>query len=158
MTPHNEPDLLTAVQELSTQVADLSEHLSVSQDQADRTERQARRSRVLTRWVAVVAVVSMFGVLVAGLLLAKVQDAVDTNEDNARISCQNGNDTREANLSLWTFIIEASLASNTDRTPQQLELIEDLRVWVTQIFAPRDCSQLGKEYEIPPPPSLQPAD
>lgn len=149
--------LLEATHELAEKVRGLGEHLSVSQDQANRTERQAKRSKYLTKWVAVLAAISLIGVIGTVIALAQVQDAVDSNKVNSVVNCENANQSRSANLALWTFILEASAAQNTERTPEQIELIEKIRVWVAQLYAPHDCSDLSKTYDLPPPPSLGPA-
>lgn len=76
------------------------------------------------------------------------------NRDNAVTSCRNANDSREAQRLLWTFILDAG-AANNDRTPEQKETARKFRVWIGELFADRDCSDLSKRYPLPPPPSLE---
>lgn len=77
------------------------------------------------------------------------------NRSNAVTACQNANDQREANRTLWVFVLTVSAANRTEPQTEQQKLIsEKFRVWVTQLFAPRDCSDLSKKYKIPPPPDI----
>lgn len=80
-----------------------------------------------------------------------------TDQENAVIACENANESRAANLSLWTYVLDLSAASRDEvPTPAEQERLDDFRAWVTKLYAPRDCSDLSKRYEIPPPPTLNP--
>lgn len=76
------------------------------------------------------------------------------NRDNAVTSCQNANDSREAQRTLWAFVLQASAANNKDKTPEQRETAKKFGEWVDKLFADRDCTDLSKRYPLPPPPKL----
>ena len=137
--------LLAETRRLSGQVERLGDRLTVSQTQVQRTKG-------LTRWVLLLAMISLIGVFATGILLFQVRDAVDTNEQNAITTCKNANETRKANAVLWNFVLDVSEKNNTgDETTTAY--LEAIRGWVNELYAPRDCNNLDKEYPIPEPPS-----
>lgn len=71
-------------------------------------------------------------------------------------TCENANESRAAQLALWNFIFD--LPPDEEPTPQEKAALADIRAWLEQLFAPRDCSDLDREYEIPPPPDLLGSD
>lgn len=148
MSPTENPEgLLAATRALLRKVEDLDAHLKVH-------ETQARRTRYLTIMASALAVISLIGVVVMTAVYRQVQDAVDQNQRNAVTACENSNESRKANLSLWQFVLSASAANNPNPTPREKRLRADFRDWVAQLFAPRDCSDLSQKVEIPPPPQL----
>jgi hypothetical protein len=146
-------ELAIAAAALTAKVEALSDHVKVTALEAERIERQARRTRYLSWVVAALVAVSLAGVVMTFVLLSKVQDTSESNEDNAVTACENANMSRKANLTLWTFVLDAS-ATNPDRTPQQVALADALREWLGKLYAPHDCGDLGREYPLPPPPSI----
>lgn len=146
-------DLLAAVQELTRSVADLADHLSVSQDQAARVEKQAKRTRWLTWVVLGLVLLSLSGVTFTAVVLDKVSEAVDDSQANAVISCQNANEARIANKILWDFLIDASLAQDS-QSPESRALLVELKDFITALYAQRDCSDLSKKYVLPSPPAI----
>ena len=61
---------------------------------------------------------------------------------------------RSANKALWDFLIDTSLAQST-QTPKSRELLQEIKTYVSDIYAPHDCSNLSKEYPLPVPPKIQ---
>lgn len=79
------------------------------------------------------------------------------NLANAVVNCENANESRAANLSLWNFVLDLSAANREEEpSPAEQKRLDDFRAWVTALFAARDCSDLSRVYEIPPPPTLTP--
>lgn len=76
------------------------------------------------------------------------------NEENARIGCENANETREASRVLWNYVFDVSTARNQDATPEEQAYMTEIRDWIGKVYAERDCSDLSREYPIPSPPAL----
>lgn len=72
------------------------------------------------------------------------------NEANAKTSCENANESRSASRILWSYVVDLASAGS----PGQDSYFGDLRAWINKVYQPRDCSDLSRKYEIPPPPSL----
>jgi hypothetical protein len=51
-------------------------------------------------------------------------------------------------------VLDSSSANNPKMPDRQRLQIEQIRTWVTALYAPHDCSQLGKRYEVPAPPPI----
>lgn len=145
--PTSDPRALAVVAEdLTKRVNTLTHHLDLSQ-------RQVQRMRVLSWVTAFLAVASVVGVLASAYLWHEVRETGEANTTNAVQSCRNANETREAQVRLWSFVIDVSLAGG-EETPAQRAQLEQLRTWIHQLFAARDCSDLSKEYVPPSPPNL----
>lgn len=140
-------DLMTAWTQLAGQVQGLRASLTVSQEQTDRIDRQARSGRLRTWLLAAV-------VLVLLVLSVQVYRTAEANNDNAVTNCQNANESRASTLLLWNFFIDASEANPSNQAPDQQVAVERIRSWIAQLYAPRDCSQLDKQYKVPPPPPI----
>lgn len=81
--------------------------------------------------------------------------AVGNVHDSDIVTCQNGNDSRAANLELWNFIFDLSLADpHNTQDPRALKYLHRIQTWVAQIFRPHDCHDLTKKYPIPPSPKI----
>lgn len=103
------------------------------------------------RWVRVlyciVALAALGGILLAGK--AELQ-----NRDDLVTSCQNANESRTAASSLWGYIIDVSVASNPDPTPEQRRFFHDLREYVDAVYVQHDCTDLSRKYPLPDPPQI----
>lgn len=138
---------------LGERVEKLIEAMQTSQKQFDRL-------RLLG---VVVAMVSVLALVIGGFsayLYTEVLDAneqtsalVAQNQENAVVSCQNANESRRAQSELWTFIIEVSLAGG-EESPSERAFLNDLLDWINALFEQRDCADLTRHYELPPPPTI----
>jgi hypothetical protein len=140
-----EPDpvnLLDAVNRLSSNVVTLTRKLDVSQ----RVSKQARAAVVGLGLLVVVLS------LVGGWLWLKTNHAVEANTTNAVQACVNANDTRAANLALWTFVLQTRAENDPNPDPIETANLGLLQDWVEQLYTPHDCNDLDKAYPIPPPP------
>lgn len=81
-------------------------------------------------------------------------DRIADNEDNAVTNCENANETRKANRTLWNFVLDLSQSGNSDATAQEVAYLEQFRAWIGKVYQERDCTDLGREYPLPPPPTL----
>lgn len=100
-----------------------------------------------------VAVVAVVGVGV--VLFQRSGDQgrlIDANQTNAVINCQNANESRQASLSLWTFLLDST--ADPKATPQQKADVAAVLHWIGKLYAPRDCEDLSRKYPIPPPPVI----
>lgn len=142
--PEPEPtDLLGATIRLTHRVEALTKNVTIAAQQNEILRKQTVRTRWLTWTVALI-------LMVGGAFGYRLYD---TLTDNAIQSCENANQSRTATLSLWTFILEVS-AQNPDQTPAERQLLVDLGEWIGVLYAQRDCTDLSREYPIPPPPTL----
>jgi len=135
--------LLAATQALIEKVDELAAHVDVSQ-------RQVRRTRLLTWLALVLTVVCVAGTATTGVLIEQVHKANEANAHTQVITCRNANDQREQSLKLWTFVLSQSKAE----THREAVAIKRLQAWIAELYAPRDCADLDKPYHIPPPPDL----
>lgn len=56
----------------------------------------------------------------------------------ARTTCESANVARKANLDLWLYVL--ALPPTSPQSEAQRQRAADFRVYVTKVFAPRDCS------------------
>jgi hypothetical protein len=140
-------DLARATEQLATKVDRLTASLKVAESTARDARATAKRTRYLTIGVIAFACVLAFG-------LAKVADVSHEIDANAVTNCQNANKTREAQTALWTFMLTASMERRQDATAADKADMQAFLTWIEQLFAQRDCSDLSKKYELPPPPTL----
>lgn len=83
-------------------------------------------------------------------------DAVKKVSTSAVVSCQNANETREANLALWNFVIDLSVAGQKKTDEKTIKYLQDIRAWVGKVYQDHDCNDLDKKYPIPDPPPIIP--
>lgn len=78
-------------------------------------------------------------------------------EEAAVVNCQNLNEQREKTRILWSFALQASGRPDPDDpdTPKEVKFRQEFGDWVNALYAERDCSDLNKKVELPPPPSLE---
>jgi len=151
--PEDLPNLLVATTDLAQRVNVLSDHLTVSQDQALRAEKQAHRTKYLTRLVFALVVLSLLGVGINAIVIQEVRDTGAANKANAVTACRNANDSRQANKALWDWLVNASLAQST-QTPEARELLRELSEYIKALYTPHDCADLSKKYPLPDPPPV----
>ena len=148
MSPTENPEgLLATTRQLVRQVETLDRHLRVH-------EGQARRTRFLTIVASILAVLSLAGATMSVSLYRQVHEAEQANQHNAVTGCENANESRKANLALWEFVLSASAANNPNPTPREKKLRKNFQSWVENLFAAHDCSDLSRQYPVPPPPPV----
>lgn len=60
------------------------------------------------------------------------------NADNARITCETGNEGRRLQTQLWTYVLDVS-SKNPNLTAYQKKQIAAFRGYIATVYAPRDC-------------------
>jgi len=61
------------------------------------------------------------------------------NEENAKITCEAGNESRRLQTQLWTYVLDLA-AENPELTAQQKKQIALFRGYVSTVYSPRDCN------------------
>jgi hypothetical protein len=144
--PDRRSHLADAAADLNTSVADLTASV---RDLAG----YGRRNRRLIYWTAGGLLVDL--ILSVTLILVAVQannashrateatSAAAQNRQNARVTCESGNQARLAQIQLWTYVLDVSAQSSPDPTPEQKKRIADFRAYISRVFTPRDCNNPG---------------
>lgn len=133
--------LIEAVNALSGHIVGLTERVDLG-------ARQMRLTRILVGIVGLLLVL----VTVGGVWnFIRVNHALYTEHTDAVQACQNANDTRSANLALWQYVLRISPAA---QDPANKDKMDQFAQWISVLYAPHDCNDLGKVYEIPAPPDF----
>lgn len=136
-----QPGLAQQADELASELRQLNASVVALRD-------SQRRIRQVMAWLIVGLVcVLALSLVVAGVAVqanhasAQASEATDLAAQNkraAKIACEEGNDARDAQVSLWNYILDLS-ARNPRLTAEQRNQIADLREYVAVSFAHRDC-------------------
>lgn len=140
-------DLTGATRELTAEVKQLGRHLTIS-------ARTTRRTQRLSLATSVVAIVEFLVIVALAVVVVGLQHTSASNAHNAKIQCQNSNDTRAAGAAVWLYLIDASEALNPNTPQSQKDQIAVLRNYVVAAYTPRDCAHLDQRVPVPSPPSL----
>lgn len=151
-----EGGLTAQAEELSQNVADLNESVM-------RWSSYGLRNRHLIWWLGGVVVMVVAILVVLGFVVAQVNATSDEarkatsvaaqNKQNAKVSCLVGNESRAGQVRLWNYVLDAASAT-PGQPPAQKKLIADFRVYINEIFAPRDCDNPATVVTTPTPPAL----
>lgn len=149
--PETVRELTKATRDLGLEVHDLGDKIRLS-------EKALKQQRAWIRVQAVCGVLLLCGFLWLWNVAATANHATDAVQTNAVKSCQNANQSRKGTLRLWLGIIDAPRpAGAPSRTPEQQKQTADLREFIEQLFQPRDCQNLDRDYPLPElPDSLKP--
>lgn len=143
---------------LATAVTQLNTDMS---DQVRRLGEVVRRDRRMTKLLiisVILDVILSLGMGYVAITATRADSQAHTNSTNAKITCEVGNQARAAQINLWEYIL--NLSANSPQTPPptaaqkhaQEELIRKFRIYLLQVFAPRDCEDLSKVNPVPTPP------
>lgn len=113
----------------------------------------ATHSREVMAGIALLVVVAA-GVTAANTIAINHANAARIADNHMAqvVQCQNGNESREANRILWSFVLDSAERS---APPEKTAQVEAFKVWVvTGVFPDHDCSDLSRAYPVPPPPSI----
>jgi hypothetical protein len=79
--------------------------------------------------------------------------------DTQLVTCQAGNESRAAQVQLWTYVLDLA-AQNPNPPPQQAQRLAQFRTYLSTTFAPRDCTAANPTAAtptaVPPAPSTTP--
>lgn len=101
-------------------------------------------------------------IIIVGLLgFWRTGEQQDDLEADQVASCESTNDTRAGQRKVWTFFFTVTKANaeSQDQPKAVIDFYNNYLRWITEeVFPPRDCSDLTKEYSDPlPPPSFKEA-
>ena len=61
------------------------------------------------------------------------------NEENAKITCETGNEGRRLQTQLWTYVLDQA-GTNPELTAYQKKQIAQFQGYIATTYAPRDCN------------------
>lgn len=112
-------------------------------------------AREVVAGISLLVLLTAVGTYANGRALAQSnEERLNDNETNSVVSCQNANESREASRTLWNFVLDLSIAGNTDATPQEIAYLGQVRIWVNKVYQSHDCQDLSRKYPLPPPPTI----
>lgn len=76
--------------------------------------------------------------------------AAAQNRQNALVTCQSGNEARQASRQLWTYVLDLS-SQNPNQTPAEAKQIVQFRAYIATVYADRDCSNLASPTPVVSP-------
>lgn len=139
------------------QARDLLSHIDGLAEKVDVAEEQTRRTRRITRALAVVIAALVAGGLMQWWLINDLNGTQEDMQASRVQQCENGNATRAGQREIWEFFFEVTTAANQQAPRAVLEFYDAYVRWITEdVLPPRDCSDLSREYPQPaPPPSYE---
>lgn len=138
--PETTKELLAEVRAMSLKIDSLDRHISISQD-------SVKRLKVIT-------FVGIFLVLVAIASTWTTFDLYRDVKNGQTALCENRNESAKAAKGLWTYILDVSEVSNPKQTKRQKQFYADMRGYLDEIYAERDCAKPGVKYPLPAPPAV----
>lgn len=107
---------------------------------------------VVSAWVALASTVGWLAVQDSKL---KANDSaqIEANERALYTNCVNNNERSKAVLDGWHFILGYELADE-DNNPAETEMSKLILPYFDEIYAPRDCNNLSKKYDLPKVPEI----
>ena len=157
VSPHPEVDRIAnnseQIGQLRQTTADLVNEVGILSRNLEVTDKVVKRGKRNQGLIAVLGCIA----IILGISVFVQQRAI---HDSQVRNCQNANESRKGTLLLWNTILNAPRpAGSPPRTSEQEKQTADFQIFLNQLYVPRDCSDLTKEYELPPiPDSLQPKD
>lgn len=106
-----------------------------------------RRNRHLIWGLAVSLVFDVLlsvALFITFITAGNAQDTADRNRQAQVSSCESGNQTRQASVSLWTYILDTVEKSPQNQTEERRKQIADFRHYMLDAYASRDCSKVGR--------------
>jgi hypothetical protein len=129
-----ETDPLEAAERLEGSMNELSTEVN-----ALRTYGQHNRAMIWGLIASILLSIGMGVVAISASLQAKSATSQSKrNAENARITCETGNEGRRLQTQLWTYVLDLS-SQNPDLTAYQKKQIAAFRGYISIVYAPRDC-------------------
>lgn len=139
---------------LSNQAAALTESVERLTIAVAEVARRERRSRIALFWTAVGLALDLLlsvGLGFVAIEARKAGDSAEANQSNARVTCESANQSRLAQIQLWTYVLD-EVSKAPGRTPEQIKLVRDFRVYISQVFAQRNCDDPAATVRPAPTP------
>lgn len=129
-----ETDPLEAAERLERSMNDLCAEVN-----ALRTYGLHNRRMIWALVVSILIALASAGFAVAASLQAKdATSQARRTADNAKITCETGNESRKLQTQLWSYVLDQS-EQNPDLTAYQRKQIAAFRGYIATVYAPRDC-------------------
>lgn len=131
----NESDLVDLAERLDASMERLADEVA-----AGRTYGRHNRQFI---WALVLSVLLSIGIgavaVTASLQAKEATSQSRRNAENAKITCEAGNEGRRLQTQLWTYVLNVS-SQNPKLTEQQKAQIAQFRQYIATVYAPRDCN------------------
>jgi hypothetical protein len=99
-------------------------------------------------------VVLSIAVAILAVSASNATSLANQNKQAQLVTCKAGNETRAANIQLWAYVLDLANATNPTPTPQQVEGIRQFKIYLAQVYAPRDCDSPTSVKPLPAPPTV----
>jgi hypothetical protein len=143
----SDTDPLVAAERLEVAMTDLAGEVGTLRD-------YGHRNRAMI-WGLVVSVLLnlVVGVIAisASLQAREATSQAAVNAQNAKITCEAGNESRRLQTQLWTYVLDLS-SKRPNMTAEQRKQIAAFRGYIATVYAPRDCDA----NPTPPPGTVTP--
>lgn len=147
-----DPDLSTQAAKLSVQVEGLSQSVTA-------LAHKQRWDRRLLVWVMSALAVSLVALVLVAVVAVRANTAAqnadaartlaESNKQAAALTCEANNQSRAAQVELWTYVLSIVAEANPAPTREEALRLAQFRTYVQKTFAPRDCT---KPVTPTPPP------
>lgn len=138
-------DLTTALDRMSEQLEAVREG---SEERDEALREYGRTNRRLIRGLIVSLVIDIIVTVAVGIIgIQAHNNAVAIRKTSASnlALCLASNVARHQQIELWDFVL--SLGSDKHRTAQEEQNVAAFRAHLAAIYAPRDCTALGKKAQ-----------
>ena len=84
--------------------------------------------------------------IVVAFVAVEAKDAgslANQNHAAQKATCESANQSRAVTTNLWNYILDIS-SKQPSLPPEKKKQIDDIRAYMTNAYAQRDCAQLGK--------------
>lgn len=125
--------------DILTRSDDLDERIAVS-DEIEALIKVSRRSQRMLRWLAVSLVFDVLLSIALGIVAIRAQQAADlanSAQSHAYQACLSANEGRIGQVNLWTYLLH--LPTVPPRTPEQQQQVDEILVYVKNLYAPVKC-------------------
>lgn len=136
-----EQDPIAAAANLEQSMGDLAADIRRLSNRQESAETYGHRNRQLIWGLVACFVFSIAMGVVAVTASLQAKEATSQskrNAENAKISCEVGNEGRELQNQLWTYVLDLS-SENPNLTAHEKKQIAMFRGYIARVYAPRDC-------------------
>jgi hypothetical protein len=142
--------------DLVARIDRLSDKLTISEQQTEDTRVLANRNARHTKWLWSATAVLVLIVVGMSVVVGELRDLAEANKATQVKSCENANESREVQRTLWNGIASAPDSPN-EPPPSATEVrnIELLLEYINTAFQERDCNDLDRDYPAPSFPKLE---
>jgi hypothetical protein len=130
---------LAAALRLNESMADLSTEMRALRDYGHRNRRYIWGLTISLILDLALSIVVAFVAVQAN----EASSLAAQNRTAQKTTCEASNQSRLVTTNLWNYVLDLSL-KQPNLTPEKQKQISDFRAYMTDAYAQRDCTQLGK--------------